>query len=467
MISKSYLIFCFIFLFNLNEFSFEPVRRHNYVGPFSRYPASQPAYYNDENYDYDYLNNISLGRILQDDYSLMQQTDNLSDQVKSSIANKLISLASRLQHAASVILQGTSRRRAHRPNAHRLKPKYGQPPPQTQPNNNNFNPFNSDNQDKRNSSSPNKLQSPKLDSLADDEKNPNPKSTPSSFLAPSDLLSNLSSKPSKDTNAELLGKAKRKDEELDDKKKQDEEESKDGFVKRGKRDLERENENPSVFQSITQRELIDKSNEVRTGYDGVIKLLKNYLEDPPITNKQNLKRSGHRAEQLLENIEQAKKIFVQIEDHVSQQFFENEISNRTQSELLGYFDKVIRVEKNRISQALNEYDSTLATNYQFPATSELAHKNSSSSTSDTSDMNSRQPSSRLVPEYQNDDDRDLNSYVSQRRREIERDRFRSNAARRTSYNNELPKKERATIIVRRIYIPPKVKRTNKKKSNNQ
>lgn len=218
-----------------------------------------------------------------------------------------------------------------------------------------------------------------------------------------------------------------------------------------------------------------------------------YIENQPITGRANLKRSNERAEQLLENIQEAKKIFVQIDDYVAQQFLENELANRTQTELISYYDKVVRAEKNRISQALTEYDTTLAANYRFPVTSDVTHappveqpantrtvdtaKPDTPSTSfDTSSGGSlnnggyirlaRQPARSSPPDYQNDDDRDLNHYVNQRRRAVERERTRnysSNSYNPNSYYNEIasedrtPRDDRPTLMIRRIYIPPKAK----------
>lgn len=548
------LIFCLVALCSFDELASEPIRRYSYVGPFPRYPGNQPPtqpYYDD--YDYDHLNNISLGRILQDDQQLLQQTENLSNQVKSSIANRLMSLASRLQHAASVIMQGESRRRSHRPSSHRYKPgKYG--PPQFQ-NGNNYSPNYNPNQSKPPNNSPPKPMDDSQPSRYDpnspsnptgypsnndkDRRNPqdqlssspkpsapevissdsetDPKSTPKplslSDLIPStpkpltlgELLPGAPKSSTEDPEGPL-GRSARKSEELDEKKKQDVDENRDGFVKRGKRDTEGRvhllhqepaPERPS-FESVTRIQLVDVSTTVRNGYDDVIKLLKGYLENQPITGRANLKRSNERAEQLLENIQEAKKIFIQIDDYVSQQFLENELANRTQTDLISYYDKVVRAEKNRISQALTEYDTTLAANYRFPVTSEITHPpaepnnnrnpssnaqvdnldtfdrgaNAGNDVSSAGSLNNggyirlaRQPARASMPEYQNDDDRDLNHYVNQRRRAVDRERTRNTLAsyNPNSYYNEIASEERAsrderpTLMIRRIYIPPKAK----------
>lgn len=556
-----FLIFSLVLLFKFDELASEPIRRYSYVGPFPRYSNNQPPtqpYYDD--YDYDHLNNISLGRILQDDNQLLQQTENMSSQVKSSIANRLMSLASRLQHAASIIMQGESRRRSHRPNSHRNK--YG-PPPQPPQNGNNYNPYDSPNYNSpkppnsyspplrpADGSSPSRYDSnsppngppnsspyspaaypsndkdrrnpldklpsspPKPSDVISSDSETDPKSTPKSLslsdLIPStpkpltlgDLLpaapkSSPESKPSAEY-PELLGRSLRKSEELDEKKKQDVGEYRDGFVKRAKRDADGRvhllhqdppPERPS-FDSVTKEQLVDVSTTVRNGYDDVIKLLKGYLENQPIANRAVLKRSNERAEQLLENIQEAKKIFVQIDDYVSQQFLENELANRTQTDLITYYDKVVRAEKNRISQALTEYDTTLAANYRFPVTSEIsthppadqaskptsapppASLDDSGSASSAGSLNNggyirlaRQPARTSVPDYQNDDDRDLNHYVSQRRRAIERERTRRplTSYNSNSYYNEIPSEEgtlrddRPELVIRRVYIPPKAR----------
>ena len=335
------LIFCLVALCKIEELASEPIRRYSYVGPFPRYPANQPPtqpYYDD--YDYDHLNNISLGRILQDDQQLLQQTENLSSQVKSSIANRLMSLANRLQHAASIIMQGESRRRSHRPNSHRYKPnKYGPPQFQNgnnysptygpkQPNNNGpsramdgasparFDPSNtlnspnnpnspaaypSSDKDRRNPLEQLPPSSPKPSEVISSDSESDPKSTPKS-PSPFDLIPSTpkpltlgdllpaAPKPSADSkpsgeDPEFLGRSVRKSPELDEKKKQDVDENRDGFVKRAKRDAEGRvhllhqeppPERPS-FESVTRTQLIDVSTTVRQGYDDVIKLLKGYL----------------------------------------------------------------------------------------------------------------------------------------------------------------------------------------------
>lgn len=296
-----FLIFCFVALCGFDQLASEPIRRYSYVGPFPRYPGNQPPtqpYYDD--YDYDHLNNISLGRILQDDQQLLQQTENLSNQVKSSIANRLMSLANRLQHAASVIMQGDSRRRSHRPNSHRNKPgRYGPPPFQ---NGNNYNspnynsrppnsPSNSpprpngpprpmddsqpsrfdpnnpngpngsngqngpnpsgypSNSDLRNPSDQSSSPKPSAPEVISSDSETDPKSTPKS-PSPFDMipstpkpltLGDLLPGPPKSTTEEPdtpLGRSARKSDELDEKKKKDVDENQDGFVKRGKRDTE-------------------------------------------------------------------------------------------------------------------------------------------------------------------------------------------------------------------------------------
>ena len=469
---KLCLLFCFIFIFELKRINSEPLRKYSHIGPFPRYPANVPTpqsnFNENENYnpDYDYLNNVSLGRLLQDDNSLIQQTDQLSSQVKTQIASKLINLANRLQHAAGILLDGTFRRRSHRPNPHRnnYKPRYQPVPTSPRPIDDNLglpSRTGPNSNDKRNpeQSSP----KPTIETTSD-----NPKST----SKPTDLPDSSSPKPllSEDSAARLLDGLNlprnfgpdigdRKDEEnRDDKKKRDIDEIRDA-LRRSKRDVDVTVEHP-LFKSVTKRQLLDVSSEVRSGYDSVIKLLKNYLDDPPVTSRQVLKRSTQRAGELLDNIENAKKIFVTIEDYVSQQYLENSLENRNQTELLSYFDKIIRVEKNRISQALNEYTTQLATNY----TDFKPKRPIDSTESDVNDPHV--PSSSLEREYQNDDD--LNSYVNERRRaierEIERESVRSSHA--TNYNNEIAREEKLsrserpikpTIVVRRVYIPPKSK----------
>jgi len=487
---KLSLILCFIVLYELNLINSEPIRRLNHIGPFpSRYPINAPdpsSQFNENdnynNYDYDYLNNVSLGRLLQDDTQLIQQTDHLSSQVKTSIASKLMNLANRLQHAANILLDRSvttsSRRTSHRQKHANRYNRYTTPRPiderppvdyEVPDLPSRFNPNNKRNPIGEQSTSPKPSTKPDIDDKNDPKlspKFPNEDKFESSSKPPFSVLD--------ESAGSVLGRLSfprnfgpdtvndDKKEERDDKKRRD----LDSLT--GLRRLRRDTEERPIFKSVTKRQLLDVSSEVRSGYDSVIRLLKNYLEDPPATNnhnKQNLKRSTQRASEMLENIEQAKKIFISIEDYVSQQFHENNLENRNQTELLTYFDKIIRVEKSRIGQALNEYTNTLATEY---AIYEPSSESSSSSTTESSeaafhDPHVPVPSHRraLEREYQNDDD--LNGYVNEHRREIERESVRSH----TNYHNQLAREEKLhrenervikpTIVVKRTYIPPKTK----------
>lgn len=399
------------------------IRRHNYVKPFSRpanIPPLDPSYDDESTFDFDFLNNVSLGELLKDDQTLIEQTENLSTQVRFSIATRLTSLASRLQHAANILLEGTNPRRRFIlfPTSHRQKHRKSTPKPS-------LNRFNTNNES---------------------ESNPNPK------ISSNDQVFTSTASPKIDGSIEFTGN-KRKEES--DKK--EEEINRETLPKRAKRDLQSFD---GTFGRVSKQQLTDVSNEVKTGYNNVIKLLKRYLDDPPVSttvDRQNLKRSSERAEQLLENIEGAKKIFVQIEDYVSRQYLENDLEHRNQTDLMTYYDKIIRVEKNRIGQALNEYDTQLASNYK-PVVYQ---------------PNNSKPSRPSIPEYQNDEDHDR--YLNERRKEIERENRRTPIR---SYYNEIPEEEklingrnqrpeRPKILITTYYEPPKRNRRPTRISSNE
>lgn len=405
------LIFLVIFTIKLDLINCEPllIRKHNYVSPFSRpahlspiNPTFEPLFDQPlDDMNLDFLNNVSLGQLLKDDQTLIDQSEQMSGQIRYHIASKLIGLANRLQHAAGILLEGGISRR---PIPHRSRPiRPGNP------------------------------RKPGLDEI------PPPLPTRSPLSESSVEQAFASVEPSKAN------------------------ETSNSLPKRTKRDLE----SFDKFGRVSKQQLTDVSNEVKTGYNNVIKLLKKYLDDPPITDRQNLKRSTERAEQLLENIEGAKKIFTQIEDYVSRQYLENDLERRNQTDLISYYDKIIRVEKNRIGQALNEYDTQLASNYK-PVDYEPS-------------TNNRRPS---VPEYQNDEDHDR--YLTSRRereRQLEREREKEieRENRRTpirSYYNEIPeeeklingrnqRQERPKILIRTYYEPPKRNSRPTRKHSNE